>query len=155
MKKLNNNGFSLIELIIVMAIMAILTVAIAPQYLKYVERSRKSTDVQTMAAVVSAIDIYAADPVVGGLGTDADGKTITIVPGTPFVPKADSDSAATFIDKALNNAGIKSVDLKSKEWVADTSAGLGLKVTLNSGVPTYTMVNQHANLDILKGDTEQ
>ena len=151
MKKLNNNGFSLIELIIVMAIMAILTVAIAPQYLKYVERSRKSTDVQTMASVISAIDIYAADPVVGGLASES--KTITF--GTDGKYTVDQTTSATFIDKALTNANISSLELKSKEWVNDAPAGLGLKVTVTNGVPTYEMVNQHANLNILKGDTEK
>ena len=33
MKKMNNKGFSLVELIIVIAIMAVLIVVLAPQYL--------------------------------------------------------------------------------------------------------------------------
>ena len=40
----NNKGFSLVELIIVVAIMAVLIGVLAPQYIKYVEKSRKSTD---------------------------------------------------------------------------------------------------------------
>ncbi len=62
MKKANDRGFSLVELIIVVAIMAILIVVVAPQYIKYVERSRNATDLQNARAVVDAIEIYATDP---------------------------------------------------------------------------------------------
>ncbi len=61
MKKLNNKGFSLVELIIVIAIMVILVIAIAPQYLKFVGNSRIGTDVQTAQAMVTAIDVAIAD----------------------------------------------------------------------------------------------
>lgn len=53
MKK-NNQGFSMVELIIVMAIMAILVGVLAPQYMKYVERSRKSADVKTIDEIEKA-----------------------------------------------------------------------------------------------------
>lgn len=62
MKKMNNKGFSLVELIIVIAIMAILIVVLAPQYLKYVEKSRNSTDLQNATEIVTALQVYAADP---------------------------------------------------------------------------------------------
>ena len=60
-KKLNNKGFSLVELIIVIAIMAVLIGVLAPQYLRYVERSRVSTDSDNIAAIESAIQVYGAD----------------------------------------------------------------------------------------------
>lgn len=61
-ERMNDKGFSLVELIIVIAIMAILLVVLAPQYLKYVERSRNSTDLQNATEMVTALQIYASDP---------------------------------------------------------------------------------------------
>lgn len=60
--KMNNKGFSLVELIIVIAIMAILVVVLAPQYLKYVEKSRVSSDAQTAVEFESALSVLASDP---------------------------------------------------------------------------------------------
>lgn len=44
MKKMNNKGFSLIELIIVIAIMAVLVAIIAPNLTKYLGKSKSQTD---------------------------------------------------------------------------------------------------------------
>ena len=60
-EKMNDKGFSLVELIIVIAIMAVLVVVLAPQYLKYVEKSRVSADATTAATFESAMSILAAD----------------------------------------------------------------------------------------------
>ncbi len=61
-KKLDNKGFSLVELIIVIAIMAVLIGVLAPQYLKYVERSRQSADIDNVDAIIGAVVTYSADP---------------------------------------------------------------------------------------------
>ena len=42
-----NAGFSLVELIIVIAVMAILVGALAPMLIRYIEKSRRSKDVDT------------------------------------------------------------------------------------------------------------
>lgn len=60
-RKLNNKGFSLVELIIVIAIMVILVVVFAPQYLRFVNNSRISTDVQTAGNMVTAIEASIAE----------------------------------------------------------------------------------------------
>jgi len=60
-RKLNNKGFSLVELIIVIAIMVILVVVFAPQYLRFVNNSRISTDIQTAANIATAVEVEIAD----------------------------------------------------------------------------------------------
>ena len=53
MKK--NKGFSLVELIIVIAIMAILAAAIAPALIRYINKSRKADDVTAAGVVATAV----------------------------------------------------------------------------------------------------
>ena len=58
-RKKKNKGFTLVELVIVVAILAILVGMLAPQYTKYVENSRKAADASNMDELVNAFKIYA------------------------------------------------------------------------------------------------
>ncbi len=70
--KKNNKGFTLIELIVVIAIIAVLATILAPQYLRYVEKSRISVDCQSAAEILSATKTACADEAIyDSLGTTA------------------------------------------------------------------------------------
>lgn len=62
MKKMNNKGFSMVELIIVIAIMAILAGALAPTLIKYVNKSRMSSDVSNAQTIAGAVQTAYSDP---------------------------------------------------------------------------------------------
>ena len=71
MKKTNNKGFSLVELIIVIAIMAILAGAIAPALIKYIDKSRRSNDLSSAKTFKTAVET--------ALGTEEVYETLTNV----------------------------------------------------------------------------
>ena len=95
MKKTNNKGFSLVELIIVIAIMAILVGVLAPQFMKYVERSRNSADVQNASAITSAIQVHAADPqATTAVASDTTGTTITVAASGTNIAVSGTNASA-------------------------------------------------------------
>lgn len=113
-KKMNNNGFSLIELIIVIAIMAVLIGVLAPQYMKYVERGRVSADRDNVDSIVSALEVWAADP--QAKSALANGAKIVISRSgatiTEKFPTGAVATAQTPVKDALSNAGLPDTDDK-------------------------------------------
>lgn len=69
-KSLTNKGFSLVELIIVVAIMAILIGVLAPQYLRYVEKSRHQKDNTAIGEIADIMKMASADEnLISAMGT--------------------------------------------------------------------------------------
>ena len=136
-KKLNNKGFSLVELIIVIAIMAVLIGVLAPQYLKYVEKSRRSSDATTAEEIVSAMNILASDPAVTldssteySAKWDATSKKIVFSAGltglTAFTDTIDTAKTYKYQSSLFtNDTGEVKIELKydatNKLWKVDTS----------------------------------
>ena len=58
---MKNKGFSLVELIVVIAIMAILVGVAVPVYTSYIEKAQKASDEQYLADVVYAAQLFAAE----------------------------------------------------------------------------------------------
>lgn len=86
----NNKGFSLVELIIVIAIMAILVGVMAPQLIKYIEKTNVSSDVQLCDSVKTAITTAMMDPAV--INTPSNG----IPAGGSWANVKDIDETTAF-----------------------------------------------------------
>ena len=112
-EKMNDKGFSLVELIIVIAIMAVLVVVLAPQYLKYVERSRNSTDITNATAIVTACQVWAADPNAGE-ENEAGEATVAFKGGDSFVITVANDKGSVGAGSSGTD-GTKAVESALKE----------------------------------------
>lgn len=124
-KELNNKGFSLVELIIVIAIMAVLMGVLAPQYLKYVKQSKISTDITNAEEMATAINVAVAD------GANNSGADKATAPSTAF------DGSTEIVSKSSGTkvyAPYSKVD-KTYKWTVDWNDTDGVKqIKLNGWV---------------------
>lgn len=98
-KKTNNKGFSLVELIIVIAIMAILAGAIAPAVIRYIRKARASRAMDEARTIVTAVET--------GLAT-----------------KAAEDAELHYDNTFVNSSGnSRSVGLITNWMLSETQAG--------------------------------
>ena len=107
-KQKNNKGFSLVELIVVIAIMAVLVGVLAPQLIKYVEKSREATDIQTCDNIATALKTYYADEEVSASAT-ATTVTVTLT----------TTELGTGADTAVKDAGLTKAKIKGTKWTSD------------------------------------
>ncbi len=99
----NNRGFTLVELIIVVAIIAILATVLAPQYLQFVERARQSSDLQMAQNFIDSLYFAAVDPE-ADVPSDAEIRIAWLTDGTRRY-----DGHITMVDD--NNVPLPNVNL--------------------------------------------
>lgn len=148
MKKKNKNrkGFSLVELIVCLVIMAILAAALVPTLIGYIKQTRQSNAKNEAAACVSAAQAIAssayADPN-GKYHSNSLNKDYTITNGS--VTMTDGDDLDAIV---VDLAEVKGGDLKqlvitdgkvTKCVYSDKNSVTVTYETNSSGVGTYTV----------------
>ncbi len=103
-KEMNNKGFSLVELIIVVAIMAVLIGVLAPAYLQYVEKSKKTKDCQAVGSIMDACEIVASDVAINWASDEA--VEITVNGSTVSYDNGAGNAVATQLEAIVNDAKI-------------------------------------------------
>lgn len=137
MKK-NNKGFSLVELIIVIAIMAILAGALAPALIKYINKSKRSSDISNADTIRSACQTAMSNPEVAEeFGSDDvtfKASDITSAAGVTNCPK--------FTSEAKSILGSTTLTLKYKDgWSGNDK---DFHVTINMKDNTVTVADANS-----------
>lgn len=102
--KKSNKGFSLVELIVVILIMAIIAVALAPQVMKWVDESKNSADKNNIASIKSVVDAAIAD-YMATENQSAPTETFYIVNNKGLLNASAAECTSTFstyVTKTMN-----------------------------------------------------
>lgn len=133
-KKKDNKGFTLVELVIVVAILAILVGILAPQYTKYVEKSRQSADVSNLENIVKGFKVAAADTdyniipdganstAIFTIKMEATGTTVTAT-GAPDTGDIWEDALQEYTGYDFSKGKVDAIKLKSKKWRTTPAQG--------------------------------
>ncbi|MCI6239765.1 MAG: type II secretion system protein [Clostridium sp.] len=120
MKK-NNKGFSLVELIIVIAIMAILAGAIAPALIRYIDKSRKSNDVSSAKTIKTAVETALGNESIYEL-LATKGSVITFEPGEAITATEGTNGSAVKVVAEYDGDTNNKINGKDASAVATTAA---------------------------------
>ena len=149
--KKNNKGFTLVELIVVVAILAVITVVVAPQYLNYVEKARIGTDENTIGEIahvaeISWVEVKASDDTLGAAKVTVainsqGGFTIT----SAVAAESDKSTAATRIATEINKViDTDQYKFKSKTYKTVATGATANSVVINldaNGIASWTKVD--------------
>lgn len=142
---LKNKGFSLVEIVVVIAIMAVLVGVLAPIFIRYIEKSRQGTDLQNLDSVVDSLEAYFSDKDMSGSGAPV---MVTVTLGTVLQTSgmpSGLDPEQELVDMGIISSSGTALPLKAKNW---STSGSG-----NTTVPSV-VYNVTTNTKKYTGESE-
>ena len=141
MQTRKNDGFTLVELIVVIAILAILAGIGVPAYSGYVEKANMAADQQLVREAANALTLYYYD----NYETAASGYIYLSASG------ADGDAVGQTAMAAVFGEGWRSNALKYGEWANDGIIGSALSPEAAEAVTNSSFVTGDSSVDELLG----
>lgn len=121
-KKKNNKGFSLVELIVVVAIMAVLLGVLVPTLVRHIETSKQSKDLSGIAEIANSMEIALANEKFSDLDVviTCTGGTVTVTRDATTIGGAtlDNDYVNEVLDNLKNQADEFEFKCSSKKYKA-------------------------------------
>ncbi len=122
-KKHNNKGFTLAELLIIIAIMLVLAGVIGLSVIRYIESARQATDIYNGSLIKDALTMYPFPSDFQGrdmVYTDPEtGETETYKRGWVYVDKDEIRCSDASTALAMINAGLVQVSPETEEMLKD------------------------------------
>ena len=126
----DNKGFSLVELIIVIAIMAILIGIVGMNVIPQINNARKATDAQVLSAMISeAMEVYTQV----AQGTDTYTITVPNTSGQLADCTVSGGAKAAEMEKAYNELA----KLATRKLKSDVGKGLAITITCDETNGVY------------------
>lgn len=123
--KLNNKGFSLVELIVVIAIMAILVGVLAPSVLGQLDKAKVAKDKQTIDTIATAVVVAYTDPDITG------SKEISSFPLGTTTEYTGTPNIKSFMDVIHTTVGYTQVQIESNEYKGADAITIEINTTTN------------------------